>query len=175
MEIKREELVKLNACSDGLAWYDAQPSHDLAVLIKAAISEGREAMDYANWGIVRLMTRGQKVEYAVYAAKQVLRIYETKYPGDDRPRKAIEAAEKYFSGPSSSAAYAYADAAYAYADAADAAAYAADAAYAAAYAADAAYAAYAADAAARAARAVGNRLLAKILRRGVLILTRKGE
>ena len=32
------------------------------------------------------------VEWAVYCAKQALKIYRKKYPNDDRPRKAVEAA-----------------------------------------------------------------------------------
>ncbi|MES2320148.1 MAG: hypothetical protein V4631_21945, partial [Pseudomonadota bacterium] len=100
-------------------------------------------------------------------AESVLHIFEAKRPGDDRPRKAIEAARGFAAGTVSiedmrkarAAAAAAAAAAYAYAyaadaDAAAAAAYAAadaDAAAAAAYA--AAYAAAAADADAAAAAA----------------------
>ena len=102
---------------------------------------------------------------AVTSAKKVLPVYEAKYPGDLRPRKAIEAAEEYIRDPtatSADAAHAAANAAYAAANAANAAAAAAadaaanaaahaaaNAAYAAA---NAAYAA-AANAAANAARA----------------------
>src|SRR3972149_2532123 len=35
-----------------------------------------------------------RVRYAAFAATQVIGIYEKAYPHDDRPRKAIEAAEK---------------------------------------------------------------------------------
>jgi len=101
------------------------------------------------------------VALAAYTARLVLHIFEEAYPDDDRPRKAIEAAE---SGDATAAVCAAVDAAALAADAdrVFAAAYAADAAYAAraaraaAYAAydaarAAAYAAYAADDAARAA------------------------
>ncbi len=90
------------------------------------------------------MTKKQNVEIAIFAAKEVLGLFEEKYPDDDRPRKAIEAAENWLKNPTSenaAPAYAAADAA---ADAAAAAA---------AYAAADAYAAYAADAAADAAAA----------------------
>ncbi len=90
------------------------------------------------------------VSLAIYAAELVIDIYEKKYPNDDRPRRAIEAAKAYLKKPSQTAdaAYAAADAAYAAADAAHATAYAAhataDAAHATAYAAHAtAYAAHA--------------------------------
>ena len=36
------------------------------------------------------------VEWAIYCARAVLNIYEKKYPNNDRPRKAIEAAEEWF-------------------------------------------------------------------------------
>ena len=77
-------------------------------------------------------TPDDSLALAIYAAELVIEYYETKYPTDDRPRKAIEAAKAYLAHPTKDAAYA---ASYA---AARAAARAADAAYAAAYAADAA-------------------------------------
>ena len=80
----------------------------------------------------------------------VLPIWETKFPDDDRPRKAIEAVKSGDGAARAAAAAAAADAA-----AAAAAGAAAAAAYAAAgAAADAAYAAYAARAAAYAAYAI---------------------
>jgi len=184
MIITREQLVALNACEGGIEWFDTKKDHSLTALVKAAIAdktfrnsdgENEDTLDYANWGLVRLMTHQQKVHYACFAARQVLKIFEDKYPEDKRPRKAIEAAEKWAADPTEenrraaadaayAAAYAAAAAAYAYAaaaaDAADAAAYAA---YAVTYAvaATAAYAAYAAD---------SHRMKAKILRHGVKIL-----
>lgn len=87
------------------------------------------------------------VAWAADCAERALHLYETGYPDDDRPRKAIEAARMGCSPSSSRAAYA--------ADAVRAAAYAADAAHAvraATHTADAAaHAAFAAYAAAHAA------------------------
>ena len=89
------------------------------------------------WVAFRMLPSDKVRIVAGEIAKSVLHIYESKYPNDNRPRKAIEAV---LTGKSDAAA----DAAYA-ADAADAAANAAadaaDAAYAAAYAAAAADAA----------------------------------
>ena len=65
-------------------------------------------------------TKEHSVRLAVYAARQVLSIYEEEYPGDDRPRRAIEAAEAYLKDPSNKTARA-ARAVYAAADAARAA------------------------------------------------------
>lgn len=59
------------------------------------------------------------VDFAVFCAEQVLPIFEAKYPDDDRPRKAIEAAKNSSAASAAaSAAYAAASAAYA-ADARD--------------------------------------------------------
>lgn len=82
-------------------------------------------------------SRPVAVALAIRFAESVLHVFEEARPGDDRPRKAIEAAKR--GGPAADAAWAAADAARA--------AYAAEAAYAAARAAYAADAADAADAA----------------------------
>ena len=88
------------------------------------------------------------IKLAIYAAEMVLPIYEKEYPGDDRPRKAIEAAKAYLNNPCKGTAHAAADAAAGADDAAYAAAYAADDAADAAAAAAASAASAAADAAA---------------------------
>lgn len=80
-----------------------------------------------KWVFFRSIDNDKLRLVAADFAERVLHLFENKYPNDDRPRKAIEAAR---SG-TAAAADAYV-------------AYAADAAARAAYAADAAYAAYAA-------------------------------
>ena len=73
----------------------------------------------ANWLITRSNTKAQNQKYAIFAAKQVLLIFEKKYPDDKRPCLAIEAAEKYLKYPTKgnkeivNAAYAATYAAYA--------------------------------------------------------------
>ena len=97
-------------------------------------------------------TRETIVRFAADCAERVLPIFEAKYPNDDRPRKAVEAArsgdaQRARAASAAAAAYAAADAASAYAAYASASAYAAYAAADAAASADAAsayaYAAYA--------------------------------
>jgi len=78
-------------------------------------------------------TKEDSVKLAIFAAEQVLEIFEREYPNDLRPRQAVEAAKSYLKTPAPAADAAYAARA---ADAADAAA----AAYAAYAAARAAYA-----------------------------------
>jgi len=93
-----------------------------------------------DWYIDDKKRRRVQVQFAVLCAESVLHIYENQYPDDNRPRKAIEAAQNYLKKPSNAAAKA-ANAA------ANAASYAAKAAY-------EAYAAYAAgNAAGNAAKA----------------------
>jgi len=126
------------------------------------------------------MNKNQSVQYAIFAAEQVIDIYEGKYPNDKRPRNAIEAAKVYLENPSkktkayaNSASYAaYA----AYADhAASSAGYAGYASYATAAAAyAAAYAGHAADAADTAGYAYSaykrRKMKAKILKYGIGLL-----
>ena len=44
-------------------------------------------------------TKRDSVELAIFAAEKVLKIYEDKYPNDDRPRKAIESAKEWLKNP----------------------------------------------------------------------------
>ena len=160
--ITQKKIKAMEPCSEGWRWYLEHKSAKIETLINTLISDNHD--DWANWLIVRCMTHEQKIQYAIFAAEQVIDIYEKKYPDDARPQKAIEAAKAYLKKQSKenrdaadAAAYAAAlrrlrrqrrqrrrqrrrhaaaYAAYAAYDAADAAANAA------AYAANAAYAAY---------------------------------
>jgi len=82
-----------NACNLGITWFLNQEETDPIKLITQAIKK-KQHLDWANWLIVRLMKYKQYVLYAVFAAEQVIDIFEKEYPDDDRPRKAIEAAKK---------------------------------------------------------------------------------
>jgi len=181
-ELNQDWIDKWRPCQEGIEWLKGQKSREPIAVLKQLIEEKR--YNWANWTIVRVMEYRDYVAYAVYAAEQVIDIYEKRYPGDDRPRKAIEAAKKCIKGPSekNKTAAAYAAAAYvaAAADAAYAAAAAANAAYAAAAytaaAADAAYTAAAAanaayDAAADAAYAAREKMIIKILTNGMKLLS----
>jgi hypothetical protein len=192
MKMSVQFLKKIGACKESIDCYkENKEPKTLKKVFKLLLDknnnykwQGYNRLEWANWFICRIFDKKQKVQYAVYAAKQVIKIFEEKYPNDDRPRKAIKAAEKYIkcmNEENRKAAYAAAAAAYAAADAADdadAAYAAAAAAYAAADAADAdAYAAYAADAADvaytaayAAAYAAKNKLRLKILKYGLKLL-----
>ena len=174
MRITNEWLKEHSACVEGYKWSQTHENRELGPFIKALLDA--DHWPWANWVVVRCMNKKQNVQYAVFAAEQVIEIFERKYPDDKRPRQAIEAARAYIDNPCAKTK-AYASAAYAAASAsaASAAYAAASAAYAAAYAAAAdAYAAavYAADAAASAyaAYAAKNTLRLKILNYGLELL-----
>ena len=143
MKLSLDVLEKMGACAEAKEYYTKRPVADpkeaITLLIEGCdelkeVTE-RKRLEWGSWLIVRLLSRKYAVKYAAFAAEQVIGLYEEKYPDDDRPKKAIEAARSWLKGAGTADA----------ADAADAA-YAAYAAYAARAAAYAAYAAYAADA-----------------------------
>ena len=92
MKLTKKWLEEKTACDSGVEWFKAQKQTDSIKVLDALIADDK--LDWANWLIVRMMTRPQCLVYAIYAAEQVLDIFENKYPKDDRPRKAIEAAKE---------------------------------------------------------------------------------
>ena len=172
MTINLKMLKEMDACEEGIDWFKNKYDNDVSIIVlqNDLIAENKER--WLNWFIANKLSKHNRVSYAIYAAEQVLHIFEKKYPDDKRPRLAIDAAKKYLENKNAAAAYAAAAAAYAAADAAAAdaaAAYAADAAAAAA----AAYAAAADDAddaAADDAAAAKKEMFKKILDYGVELL-----
>ncbi len=160
MKITKQWLIKKDACIEDIHWAQKEKDKNSLIILDKLIKQKK--YDWANWLIVRTMKYKQYVAYAIYAAEQVIDIFEKKHPDDKRPRKAIEAAKKCIknntkknriaAAAAAAAADAYADAVAAFASAAasasasaDAAAFASAAASAAAFA-DAAASADAADA-----------------------------
>jgi len=91
-KITRDFLRKQEACEDGYKWWckNCEGLSNIEQIKKLA----QHRFDWANWLIVRILNHKQRLQYAVFAAEQVIDIYEKKYPNDNRPRKAIEAAKK---------------------------------------------------------------------------------
>ncbi len=135
MKITKKWLKEQTACQNGIDWVAANKLIGLESkafvqrLIKA------DKLDWANWLITQIMKKKQCVIYAVYAAEQVIGIYEKQYPKDNRLRQAIEAAKACIANPSK----ANNSAAWAACSAADSAGSAADLVYSAYWAADSAY------------------------------------
>jgi hypothetical protein len=91
MKITNELLQKWGACPDGKTWFNAQTEINGKKIIVNFIAANAH-LDWANWLICRMFTHKQNVKYAIFAAEQVLELFEKKYPDDTRPRQAIEAA-----------------------------------------------------------------------------------
>ena len=149
--ITKDYLKSLSPCEDRYKHYLTHYKNWSGTLEKF-LDLPKLSHDDKKWVFFRSIPKDKFRFIAADFAERVLHIYENKYPNDDRPKKAIEAARSRAAYVADAAAYAAraaaADAAAyaaAYAAAADAAAYAA--------AADAAYTAYAAAYAARAAAA----------------------
>jgi hypothetical protein len=182
MLITKDYLQSLNPCKNRFDHYLTCYSNWQGTL-EEFLDLSELTQDDKKWVFVRSIPKEKLSLLAADFAERVLHIYESKYPNDDRPRKAIEAARSgdknaadaataataaYAAYAAAAAAYdadaayadARADAAYADARAAAAAAAAADAAADAATAATAAYAAaaaaYDADAAYADARAAAD-------------------
>lgn len=120
MKISVEWLQGKGACSEGMKWFGKKETA-LKKLVDRLIKAKK--WDWSNWLIKYSgMGKTQSVKVAIFAAEQVIGVYEKQYPNDNRPRKAIEAAKMYLSNPSAAAA----NAAAAAANAAATAAYAAD-------------------------------------------------
>ena len=185
MKITLKFLKKFNACSKGIAFVKKNKLISLEAIDFIEKLIELDKLQWANWLTVRVLCKIDNVKYAVFAAEQVIDIFENKYPNDDRPRKAIESAKAYINNPcdadADTNAACDADAAYDAADATRAATRAA--AYAAAYAAATATAAYAAHiaayAAARAAARASRRaawqdadgkILIKIIKNGIKLV-----
>ena len=97
MKITKEWLKDKGACGESYAEFEGSEM-DGVKAVKKCIRIKR--LDWANWLIVRIMEYKQYVSYAVFAAEQVIDIFERKYPEDNRPRKAIEAAKSCIANPS---------------------------------------------------------------------------
>lgn len=176
MKVTKQFLTKHAACSLGIAFVTEHNliGTDEIHFIRELVTHGK--LEWAVWLLVRRLNRVNTIKFAVFCARDVLPLFEAKYPNDDRPQKAIEAAELCITA-NTKANRSTADAARAAARAADYAAYAADAARAAAYAAYAAYAgAYAAAYAANATRAAADAAaLKRYIEYGLTLLAEKGR
>ena len=85
MKLTKEWLKEKEACPDGYKWaceniLGLEPKDVLEKLIEAG------KLHWGNWYITKIMTHIQLIQYAVFAAEQVIEIFEKRYPNDKRPR-----------------------------------------------------------------------------------------
>jgi len=169
VKITKKWLKEQGACSEGVDWFMAFGKTDSVDVISGLLEA--ERFNWANWLIVRLLNRKDKIRYAIFAAEQVISLFEKKCPKDKRPRNAIDAAKAVLKKDTKETRAAAMAAALAAGDAAWAAAGAAAAC--AAYAAANTAALAAGDAAWAAGAAAGDEMKEKIVRYG-LKLHKKG-
>jgi hypothetical protein len=97
MKINKEWVKKQGACQGGSTWFNETYKGDVdgIEVVKTLLEHTptEESLSWANWLIVRLMTRKQYLQYAVFAAEQVIHIHEKNYPEDNTVRACIEAAK----------------------------------------------------------------------------------
>ena len=101
-EITSRYLQDIGACKDAREQFRKELNGGRSLSVSRVFTRLKQIdrMDWANWLIVRLMTHEQQIRYAIYAAEQVISLYEEKYPEDKRPRQAIEAARLCLDNPS---------------------------------------------------------------------------
>jgi hypothetical protein len=92
MNITRQWLKDHNACQEGIDWWNNQGEANGLKVVKKLIAE--DHLYWANWLIVRVMQRKQYLKYAIFAAEEVIGIYERAHPDNNKPRQAIEAAKE---------------------------------------------------------------------------------
>ena len=107
MIITQKWLKKVDACVEAINEYEHWIETDSIKIVEALVTGSGDAKDltenvrleWANWLICRLLDRVDRIRYAVFAARQVVDIYEKEYPEDNRIRKAIESAEAVIKNP----------------------------------------------------------------------------
>ena len=81
-------------------WVRRRPINKYYYLFPKVFLYGHK-LKHENMGS-RIIAKREHVWRAVDAARSVLNIYERRYPNDQRPRRAIEAAERWLKDPTES-------------------------------------------------------------------------
>jgi hypothetical protein len=101
MNMTVAKLTKLNACPEGIQYFKDHKFKTVEQAITEILkTDHRHKRHWSNWLISRSLSKMDRKRYAIYAAEQVIGIFEKKYPKDKRPRKAIQAAKRYLKNPS---------------------------------------------------------------------------
>jgi len=94
MKLTLEKLKKNKVDKLVVEWFIEQNDTNVVSLINKAFESGREeVLDFFNFVIDHFLNRTGRIKYAVFAAEQVVGIFEKKYPKENRIREAIDAAK----------------------------------------------------------------------------------
>lgn len=93
------EIYNQKPCNDGYKWFveNFPNGAEHEDVFQKAIDDGK--ISYCTWALSKSMPKKQNVEWAIWCAKQVLPIFENKFPDDNRPRKAIKSAKEFLKNP----------------------------------------------------------------------------
>ena len=91
-------LKKIGACIEAVQYFVEQNKQQTALAwINHLVAVDKT--DWATWFICRVFNHTQQIQYAIFAAEQVIDNFEKQWPDDKRPRQAIEAAKTYLKQP----------------------------------------------------------------------------
>ena len=93
-KITIDVLKEYRACNEAVEMFGERTKGEVESIRLLRLLIKDKKYDWANWLIIRVMNHQQFLAYAIYAAEQVLDNFEKKFPNDNRPRLAIEAAKK---------------------------------------------------------------------------------
>jgi hypothetical protein len=116
MKLSLEIVNEKSACLAGVEWYkNHKQPQTVESCIKKLFADKKcgDRYNWSNWLLSEMLSPDNKIRYAIFAAEQVIGIFEKQYPNDPRPRKAIEAAKEYLKLKTSAARAAAGDAAWA--------------------------------------------------------------
>lgn len=99
MKITLNKLKKLEPCEDRLNNF-LQYYPKFFGSLKQFIELENITYNDKVWAATKLFTKKQNVKWVILCAESVLYNFESVYPNNKRPRKAIEAAKKYLKNPS---------------------------------------------------------------------------
>ena len=101
MKLMKRWLEQQGACQESIDWFLRQKETNLVKLVNFIIEKKDSTLlSWANWVLPRKMKYKQHLAYAIYAAEQIIKIYEKEYPNDKRPRKVIKEAKTCLENPS---------------------------------------------------------------------------
>jgi hypothetical protein len=93
MKLTLEILQEKGACEESIERFGKEYCFTVEQAIKMMIKE--KLYDWCNWLLSKLLSEDDNIRYAIFAAEQVIHIFDKQYPEDKRPRNAIDAAKKY--------------------------------------------------------------------------------